>query len=62
MSKSEELIAQRKKLNEQIEVAIKEEKAQAVKDVKEMIAKYSISKGDLRGATMNILNGKKKKK
>ena len=62
MSKSEELIAQRKKLNEQIEEAIKEEKQQAVKDVKEMIEKYSISKGDLRGKTMNILNGKKTKK
>ena len=44
------------------EAALKEEKAQAIKDLKEMIAKFSITKGDLRGATMNILNGKKRKK
>ena len=62
MSKSDELIAQREKINEQIEAALKEEKAQAIKDVKDMIAKFSITKGDLRGATMNILNGKKRKK
>jgi len=62
MSKSEELIKQREEINAQIEVALKEEKAEAIADVKAMIAKYGISKGDLRGATMNILNGKKKKK
>ena len=62
MSKSEELIKQREEINAQIEVALKEEKAEAIADVKATIAKYGISKGDLRGATMNILNGKKKKK
>jgi hypothetical protein len=62
MSKSDELIAQREKINAEIEEALKEEKAQAIKDVKDMIAKFGISKGDLRGATMNILNGKKRKK
>ena len=49
-------------LKKQREVALKEEKAQAITDVKAMIAKFNISKGDLRGATMNILNGKKRKK
>ena len=62
MSKSDELIAQREKINAEIEEALKEEKAQAITDVKAMIAKFNISKGDLRGATMNILNGKKRKK
>lgn len=38
------------------------EAAEAIKDVKDMIAKFSITKGDLRGATMSILNGKKRKK
>ena len=60
MSKSEELIKQREEINAQIEVALKEEKAEAIADVKAMIAKYGISKGDLRGATMNILTVKKK--
>ena len=62
MSKSDELIKQREEINAKIEAALKEEKAQAIKDVKDMIAKFSITKGDLRGATMNILNGKKRKK
>ena len=35
-------------------------KAEAIKEVKRLIATYGISKGDIRGATMNILNGKKK--
>ena len=34
-------------------------KAEAIKEVKRLIATYGISKGDIRGATMNILNGKK---
>ena len=40
--------------------ALKEEKTDAIKEVKRLIATYGISKGDIRGATMNILNGKKK--
>ena len=62
MSKSDELIKQREEINAQIEVALKEEKAEAITDVKTKIAKFGISKGDLRGATINILNGKKRKK
>jgi|TARA_B110000503_G_C6994207_1_gene348708 hypothetical protein len=62
MSKSEELLKQRDEIDAKLEVALKEEKAQAITDVKAMIAKFNISKGDLRGATMNILNGKKRKK
>ena len=62
MSKSEELLKQRDEIEAKLEVALKEEKAQAITDVKAMIAKFNISKGDLRGATMNILNGKKRKK
>jgi hypothetical protein len=62
MSKSEELIKQREEIDAQLEVALKEEKAEAIADVKALITKFNISKGDLRGATMNILSGKKRKK
>jgi len=62
MSKSEELLKQRDEIDAILEVVLKEEKTEAIADVKAMIAKFNISIGDLRGATMNILNGKKRKK
>ena len=62
MSKSEEFLKQREDIHAQIEVALKKEKAEAKADTKTKIAKNVISKGDLSAATMNILNGKKRKK
>jgi len=62
MSKSEELLKQRDEIDAILEVVLKEEKTEAIADAKAMIAKFNISIGDLRGATMNILNGKKRKK
>ena len=42
------------------EATLKDEKKDAIAEVKRLIATYGISKGDLRGTTMNMLNGKKK--
>ncbi len=47
-------------LKEQRKEALKAEKKDAIEEVKRLITTYGISKGDIRGATMNILNGKKK--
>ena len=48
--------------NKKKEAKIKEDKKKAIEEVKNLIATYKISSGDLRGKTMNILNAKSKKK
>ena len=49
-----------KNATEQKAKAKKKEKAKAVQTVKDLIQKYDISSGDLRGKTMKILNAKKR--
>ena len=56
----EELDAEIKELLKRKEAKIKEDKKKAIEEVKNLIATYKISSGDLRGKTMNILNAKKR--
>ena len=56
----EELEAEIKELQKRKEAKIKEDKRKAIEEVKNLIATYKISSGDLRGKTMNILNAKKR--
>ena len=56
----EELDAEIAELKKRKEAKIKEDKKKAIEEVKNLIATYKISSGDLRGKTMNILNAKKR--
>ena len=56
----EELDAEIAELQKRKEAKIKEDKKKAIEEVKNLIATYKISSGDLRGKTMNILNAKKR--
>ena len=56
----EELDAEIAELQKRKEAKIKEDKKKAIDEVKNLIATYKISSGDLRGKTMNILNAKKR--
>tara|TARA_B100001057_G_scaffold234619_3_gene235004 strand:+ start:872 stop:1081 length:210 start_codon:yes stop_codon:yes gene_type:complete len=56
----EELDAEIAELQKRKEAKIKDDKKKAIEEVKNLIATYKISSGDLRGKTMNILNAKKR--
>ena len=56
----EELDAEIAELQKRKEAKIKEDKKKAIEEVKNLIATYKISSGDLRGKTMNILSAKKR--
>ena len=58
MSKIEEARKQFKEAQKQLEMAVKEEKSDIVKKMKEDIIALQLTKGDLRGNAMKQLLGK----
>lgn len=49
MSRVEEILAQQKQLEEELKVAMKEERQAAVNDVREKIKRFNISATELKG-------------